>query len=96
MNIYQNSKGNAWPKAGRKNIQRPLQKTSGKYGYEPMRHTPALCKHTSRNISFTLVVDDFEVNYSNRKDTEYLRNSLQFIIPRKHRLERIKTIGTHP
>ena len=61
-----------------------------------MRHTPALCKHTSRNISFTLVVDDFEVNYSNIKDTEYLRNSLQFIIPRKHRLERIKTIGTHP
>ena len=35
-------KGNAWPEAGRGNIQQPLGKKSGKSGYETMRHTPAL------------------------------------------------------
>ena len=33
------------------------------YVYQPCRHTPALWTHTTRPISFTLVVKDFGVKY---------------------------------
>ena len=44
-----------------------------------MRHTLALWKHTSFNIVFTLVEDDFGVNYSDRKYEEHLRNTLKLL-----------------
>ena len=52
-----------------------------KYGYEPMRHTPALWKYASHDIVFTLVVDVFGVKYTNRQNTEHLRNGLQLLYP---------------
>ena len=33
------------------------------FGYAPIPHTPALCKHATRDITFSLVVDDFGVKY---------------------------------
>ena len=31
-------------------------------GYTPVRHTPGLYVHNTRNTTFTLVVDDFGIN----------------------------------
>ena len=61
-----------------------------------MCHTPALWKHTSRNIVFALVVDNFGVNYSNRKDAEHLGNPLQLLYPVTTDWTVLKTIGIHP
>jgi hypothetical protein len=40
-----------------------LQTRLAPFGYYPARHTPGLWLHTTRPISFTLVVDDFAVKY---------------------------------
>ena len=42
------------------------------YGYAPVPVTPGLWRHNTRDITFTLVVDDFGVKYTNRKDAEDL------------------------
>ena len=47
------------------------------YGFKSSRHTPGLWTHSHRPISFTLVVDDFGVKYTNAQDTNYLINALQ-------------------
>ena len=46
-----------------------------------MSHTPALWKHTSHDIVFDLVLDEFRVKYTNRQDKEHLRNALQILYP---------------
>ena len=38
------------------------------YGYAPVKHTPGLWAHATRNIMFTLVVDDFGIKYTNAAD----------------------------
>ena len=40
-----------------------LRKRLRPHGYYECANTPGLCKHVSRPISFTLVVDDFGVKY---------------------------------
>ena len=47
------------------------------HGYVPVPFTPGLWRHTSRPISFTLVVDDFGVKYTQREDAEHLMTSLR-------------------
>jgi hypothetical protein len=41
-------------------------------GYHPTPNTPGLFTHTSRPISFTLVVDDFGIKYVGREHAEHL------------------------
>jgi hypothetical protein len=53
-----------------------LQTRLAPFGYYPARHTPGLWLHTTRSISFTLVVDDFTVKYVGKQHAEYLRNAL--------------------
>jgi hypothetical protein len=53
-----------------------LQTRLAPFGYYPARHTPELWLHTTRPISFTLVVDDFAVKYVGKQHSEHLRNSL--------------------
>lgn len=48
-----------------------------KYGYHPCRHTPALWRHITRPISFTLVVDDFGVKYVGRQHLNHLIDALR-------------------
>ena len=67
-------------KAGKISNNR-LEKIWQDFGYEPMRHTPALWTHASHDIVFTLVVDDFGVKYKHRKYEENLRNDLQKLYP---------------
>jgi hypothetical protein len=45
-----------------------LKKRLAPHGYHECKQTPGLWKHTTRPISFTLVVDDFGVKYTTRKE----------------------------
>ena len=54
-----------------------LQKHLAKYGYYPARQTPGLWKHRTRKISFTLVVDDFGIKYTNKNDIDHLINAIK-------------------
>jgi hypothetical protein len=46
------------------------------FGYYPARHTPGLWLHKTRQISFTLVVNDFAFKYVGKQHAEHLRNAL--------------------
>lgn len=48
-----------------------------KYGYAPAPRTPALWRHNTRPIAFTLVVDDFGIKITNKPDAEHLLNALR-------------------
>ena len=47
------------------------------HGYYQMRHTDSLWSHTSRPITFSLVVDDFGVKYTNKADVLHLKSVLE-------------------
>ena len=47
------------------------------FGYAPCTHTAGLWTHNERNISFLLVVDDFAIKYTDRKDVEHLLDALK-------------------
>ena len=47
------------------------------HGYFELPHTPGLWQHTTRPISFSLMVDDFGVKYTNRADADHLISTLQ-------------------
>ena len=42
------------------------------HGYAPVAVTPGLWTHATRNIVFSLVVDDFGIRYSSRADADHL------------------------
>ena len=48
-----------------------------KYGYAPCKRTPALWKHESRPITFTLCVDKFGIKYFGKQHSDHLLNALQ-------------------
>jgi hypothetical protein len=47
------------------------------HGYEPVPLTHGLWKHTTRDILFTLVVDDFGVKYTKHSDADHLLTTLE-------------------
>jgi hypothetical protein len=52
-----------------------LQTHLAPFVYYPARHTPGFWLHKTRSISFTLVVDDFAVNYVGKQHARHLRNA---------------------
>jgi Reverse transcriptase (RNA-dependent DNA polymerase) len=46
-------------------------------GYAPVPITPGLWRHATRDITFTLVVDDFGIKYTNQDDLDHLLASLR-------------------
>jgi hypothetical protein len=46
------------------------------YGYHPTPRTPGLWRHKTSNLTFSLVVDDFGVKYTNKADAEHLVQTL--------------------
>ena len=48
-----------------------------KFGYAPVAHTTSLWKYSSKNIKFTLAVDNFGVKYVGKQHTEHLIQVLQ-------------------
>ena len=64
------------PQAGRlANDQ--LIKFMAPHGYEPMPLTPGLWHHKTRDIIFSLVVDDFGVRYTSQSDADHLIATLE-------------------
>jgi hypothetical protein len=54
-----------------------LTKFLAPHGYAPVPTiTPGLWQHTTHDIAFTLVVDDFSVKYTKRADAEHLMQTL--------------------
>jgi hypothetical protein len=49
-----------------------LVKNLAIYGYHPVKRTPGLGKHETRRNTFTLVVDDFRVQYFSKEDVDHL------------------------
>jgi hypothetical protein len=47
------------------------------HAYVPCTHTPGLWTHSTRNTTFTLVVDDFRIKYTNRDDAIHLLSALE-------------------
>jgi hypothetical protein len=47
------------------------------HGYTPVPVTPGLWTHKTRNITFTLVIGDFDIKYTARDDVEHLLNALK-------------------
>ena len=52
-------------------------------GYIPSKFTPGLFFHKTRDISFSLVVDDFGVKYTKKEDAEHLVATLEQRYPIK-------------
>ena len=48
-----------------------------KYGYHPSIKKPRLCKHNSRPIKFTLMVDDFGVKYLGKEHALHVKSALE-------------------
>ena len=53
-----------------------LIKHLAQFGLSPAQHTPSLWRHETREIIFSLVVDDFGGKYVGKKNAEHLRDSL--------------------
>lgn len=53
-----------------------LKQILAKEGYVPSKFTSGLFTHNTRDISFSLVVDDFRVKYTNKADTKYLTKNI--------------------
>jgi hypothetical protein len=47
------------------------------FGYVPPKHTPCPFTHTTRPILFSLVVDDFRVQYTSREHAQHLATALE-------------------
>ena len=53
------------------------------FGYYPSRKTPGRWLHKTRNISFTLVVDDLGVKFIDKADVDYLFSAIEAKYPLK-------------
>ena len=64
------------PQAGKIANDR-LTKFLAPYGYAPVPLTAGLWRHDTRDITFTLVVDDFGVKYTDVADANHLMSALK-------------------
>jgi hypothetical protein len=54
-----------------------LVKHLAPYGYSPVPFTPSLWRHSSRPVTFSLVVDYFGIKYVGREHLEHLLSALR-------------------
>jgi len=57
--------------------QELLQERLAKVGYHQSQIIPGLWTHKTRNICFTLVVDDFAIKYTKKEDAQHLIDALE-------------------
>jgi len=57
--------------------QQLLEERLAKLGYHQSQIVPGLWTHETRDISFTLVVDDFAIKYTKKEDAQHLINAIQ-------------------
>ena len=70
-------KGMTGLKQARRITNDRLQLHLSKFGYAPVARTPSLWKHATKNIIFSLVVDDFGVNYVGKDNSDHLIQALK-------------------
>jgi hypothetical protein len=66
-----------------------------KHGYVKAKRTDGLFVHKERDITFTLVIDDFGIKYTDKADVEHLVAALQEKYPLKVDWEAEQYIGIH-
>jgi hypothetical protein len=66
-----------------------------KHGYVRAGHTDGLFKHITRDITFTLVVDDFGIKYINQEDVDHLISIMRKKYTFKVDFEAKQYIGIH-
>ena len=54
-----------------------LQKRLEPHGYYKAKHTPGLWRHHTLPVKFTLVIDDFDVEYDGEHNAHHLINALK-------------------
>ena len=64
-----------------------------KFGYEKTENTLGLFRHKTRNITFTLVVDDFGISYTDESDVHHLINAIKERYPVKVKMDPDQYIG---
>ena len=57
--------------------QQLLEERLAKVGYHQSKIVPGLWTHETRDICFTLVVDDFAIKYTKKEDVQHLINTIQ-------------------
>jgi hypothetical protein len=62
--------------AGRITYDR-LKEFLAPHGYAPLAHTPGLWRDTNTNLVFSLVIDEFGVKFTNKRDADHLMSTLQ-------------------
>jgi len=65
----------------------------GEHGYYKSKYTEGLFLHKTRNIAFTLVVDDFAIKYCDKKDVDHLLDCIREKYPVKVDWEAKQYIG---
>ena len=58
-------------------VYKALKELLKPYVYAPAKITKELRKHQDRYINFTLVLDNFSINYRDKKYVEHLISALQ-------------------
>ena len=54
-----------------------LQLHLAKFGYAPVARSPSLWKQATKDINFSLVVDDFGVKYVGKENADHLIQALR-------------------
>ena len=54
-----------------------LKKRLAKHGYHELPHTPGIFHHETRQVWFTLVVDDFDIKYVGEENAKHLLGVLK-------------------
>ena len=75
--VRPNRQRHVWPATGRYIANKLLAKRLAKHGYFQHRHTPGLWGHTDRPIKFSLVVDDFAIQYVGKEHANHLLTLLR-------------------
>ena len=68
---------------------------NNKHGYRKAPYTQGLFLHDTRDISFTLVVDDFGIKYIKDEDVEHLRAAISEKYKFKVDMDGKQYIGIH-
>ena len=54
-----------------------LKRKLAPFGYQECKNTPGLWYHETKNVTFTLVVDNFGLKYVNKSDVQHLISSIK-------------------
>ena len=70
-----------------------LKRILGLEGYVPSKFTTGLSTHKTREIAFSLVVDNFGVRYKKKEDVEHLLKTIKVRYPVKEKWEPTLYLG---